>query len=56
MRHKLSRRTFVVGGAAVGLGAGSARGQAPAVISSRPAIILKVVVLPQPDGPTRTTN
>src|SRR4051794_33706273 len=28
----------------------------PAVISSRPAIIRSVVVLPQPDGPTSTTN
>ena len=28
----------------------------PAEISSKPAIILKVVDLPQPDGPTKTTN
>src|SRR5690606_7182184 len=28
----------------------------PSVISSRPAIIRKVVDLPHPDGPTRTTN
>src|SRR5213594_2908903 len=28
----------------------------PAVISSSPAIILSVVDLPQPEGPTRTTN
>src|SRR6059058_2863296 len=28
----------------------------PAVTSSRPAIIRNVVVLPQPDGPTRMTN
>src|SRR5258705_9647557 len=28
----------------------------PALISSRPAIIRKLVVLPQPDGPTRTMN
>src|ERR1700741_2786980 len=28
----------------------------PAVTSSRPAIIRNVVLLPQPDGPTRTTN
>jgi len=28
----------------------------PLVILSRPAIILSVVVLPQPLGPTRTTN
>ena len=26
------------------------------MISSRPAIIRSVVVLPQPDGPTKTTN
>ena len=28
----------------------------PAVMSARPAIIRKAVVLPQPDGPTRTKN
>jgi hypothetical protein len=28
----------------------------PEVISSRPAIMRGVVDLPQPDGPTRTTN
>src|SRR5690606_18193110 len=28
----------------------------PSLISSRPAIIRKVVDLPHPDGPTRTTN
>src|SRR3546814_20765916 len=28
----------------------------PAVMLSRPAIILRSVDLPQPDGPTRTTN
>src|ERR1700746_2724420 len=28
----------------------------PEVTSSRTAIIRKVVLLPQPDGPTRTTN
>jgi hypothetical protein len=28
----------------------------PAVIDSNPAIMRKVVVLPQPDGPTRETN
>ena len=28
----------------------------PALIASSPAIILSVVVLPQPDGPTNTTN
>jgi hypothetical protein len=28
----------------------------PALISSSPAIIRKVVDLPQPDGPTSTTN
>src|SRR5436190_17922349 len=28
----------------------------PEVIDSRPATILNVVVLPQPEGPTRTTN
>src|ERR671922_1745155 len=28
----------------------------PSETSSSPAIILRVVVLPQPDGPTRTTN
>src|SRR5215470_2057653 len=28
----------------------------PAVGSSKPAIMRKVVVLPQPDGPTKTTN
>jgi hypothetical protein len=28
----------------------------PSVASSRPAIIRSVVVLPQPDGPTRTAN
>src|SRR5262249_42767218 len=28
----------------------------PALTSSRPAIIRKVVVLPQPEGPTSTTN
>src|ERR1700733_8890007 len=28
----------------------------PPVIVSRPAIILRVVVFPQPEGPTRTTN
>src|SRR5689334_12885745 len=28
----------------------------PAVISSRPATIRRVVVLPQPDGPTKTMN
>src|SRR5689334_14782806 len=28
----------------------------PPVISSRPAIMRKVVDLPQPDGPTSTTN
>src|SRR5438874_10092048 len=28
----------------------------PPVMSSRPAIIRSVVVLPQPDGPTSTTN
>src|SRR4029079_11925885 len=28
----------------------------PALISSRPAIIRRLVVLPQPDGPTRTMN
>src|SRR3990172_1301695 len=28
----------------------------PAVISSRPATIRSVVVLPQPDGPTKTMN
>src|SRR6188768_1753149 len=28
----------------------------PAVISSRPAIMRRVVVLPQPDGPTKTMN
>ncbi len=28
----------------------------PDVISSRPATILSAVVLPQPDGPTSTTN
>ena len=28
----------------------------PAVMSSRPAIIRSRVDLPQPDGPTRTTN
>src|SRR5215468_5728850 len=28
----------------------------PAVISSRPATIRSAVVLPQPDGPTSTTN
>jgi hypothetical protein len=30
--------------------------QRPALISSRPAIIRRLVVLPQPDGPTRTMN
>src|ERR1700730_18373230 len=28
----------------------------PSVMSSRPAIMLRVVDLPQPDGPTRMTN
>ena len=28
----------------------------PAVGDSRPAMMLSVVVLPQPDGPTKTTN
>ena len=28
----------------------------PAVIASRPAIMRRVVVLPQPDGPTKTMN
>src|SRR5215470_14108765 len=28
----------------------------PDVTASRPAIMRKVVVLPQPDGPTKTTN
>ena len=28
----------------------------PAVTASRPAIMRKVVVLPQPDGPTKTMN
>src|SRR4029077_1784 len=28
----------------------------PALISSRPAIIRRLVVFPQPDGPTRTMN
>src|SRR3984893_13123871 len=28
----------------------------PAVVSSSPAIMRKVVLLPQPDGPTSTTN
>ena len=28
----------------------------PEVISSNPAIILKVVDFPQPDGPTKTIN
>ena len=28
----------------------------PEVIDSRPAIIRNAVVLPQPDGPTNTTN
>src|SRR4030095_4797416 len=28
----------------------------PAVISSRPATMRRVVVLPQPDGPTKTMN
>src|SRR6267143_4672148 len=28
----------------------------PSVMSSRPAIMRSVVVLPQPDGPTSTTN
>ncbi len=28
----------------------------PLVASSRPAIIRSVVLFPQPDGPTRTTN
>src|SRR5215472_17236997 len=28
----------------------------PAVTSSRPAIMRSVVLLPQPEGPTRTTN
>src|SRR3954452_21465983 len=28
----------------------------PAVMSSRPAIMLRVVDFPQPDGPTRMTN
>ena len=28
----------------------------PELIASSPAIILSVVVLPQPDGPTNTTN
>jgi len=28
----------------------------PEVMSSRPAIMLRVVDLPQPDGPTRMTN
>src|SRR3974390_288940 len=28
----------------------------PAVTSSRPAIMRNVVLLPQPEGPTRTTN
>ena len=28
----------------------------PEVIASSPAIIRSVVVLPQPDGPTKTTN
>ena len=28
----------------------------PLVISSRPATMRRVVDLPQPDGPTRTTN
>src|SRR5215472_17582840 len=28
----------------------------PDVVSSRPAIILRVVLLPQPEGPTSTTN
>ena len=28
----------------------------PSVMSSRPATILSRVVLPQPEGPTRTTN
>ena len=28
----------------------------PLVISSRPAIILKIVLFPQPDGPTKTKN
>src|SRR4030095_6304484 len=28
----------------------------PVLISSRPAIIRRLVVLPQPDGPTRTMN
>ena len=32
------------------------RGPSPPVISSRPAIIRSAVVLPQPDGPTKTTN
>src|SRR2546421_2207023 len=30
--------------------------RSPAEISSRPAIIRRLVVLPQPDGPTRTMN
>ena len=28
----------------------------PEVMASRPAIMRRVVVLPQPDGPTKTTN
>ena len=28
----------------------------PAVMASRPAIMRSVVVLPQPEGPTKTTN
>ena len=28
----------------------------PSVISSKPAIILKIVLLPQPEGPTKTKN
>ena len=28
----------------------------PEVMASRPAIMRKVVVLPQPEGPTKTTN
>ena len=28
----------------------------PSVIDSKPAIIRSNVVLPQPDGPTKTTN
>src|SRR5262249_59623763 len=30
--------------------------RSPSVMSSRPAIMLRVVDLPQPDGPTRMTN